>query len=66
MLEKKLVFDENVYLSTTMISVWSCIPLLLIALHCLEERGRRAEMRLVTCYNGKDKSGQDGTIINVQ
>ena len=49
-----------------MISVWSCIPLLLIALHCLEERGRRAEMRLVTCYNGKDKSGQDGTIINVQ
>ena len=31
-----------------------------------EDWGRRAEMRLVTCYNGKDKSGQDGTIINVQ
>ena len=32
----------------------------------IEAWGRRAEMRLVTCYNGKDKSGQDGTIINVQ
>ena len=31
-----------------------------------EDWGRRAKMRLVTCYNGKDKSGQDGTIINVQ
>ena len=31
-----------------------------------EDWGRRAGMRLVTCYNGKDKSGQDGTIINVQ
>ena len=31
-----------------------------------ETWGRRAEMRLVTCYNGKDKSGQDGAIINVQ